>query len=405
MNRYRVAVTGVGAVSPFGHTAEELWKGLYENRCAIRRRPDAADPSETLAALVPPLRERAIPRHFRRCMSPMSEYACLAAAQALRMAGPVPKDSLGVCFASTVGSLEEFGEIFRVYHTDKNQDSVKATAFFKIMGHSVASNVVQYLGLGGRQIAPSAACASGLMSIGLAWEAVATGRARAMLCGGADEYHPLTAAMFAKWGALSREREENRASLPFDARRSGLVCGEGAGAVLLERVEDAQARNAGILAEITGFSCCSSPGSVAFPEGDAIENVMRKALDDAGLEVRALGCINAHATATLAGDEAEGQAIARLLRNIPTETGPAVQSFKGHIGHTMAASGALELIACIAMLRHGLALPTCGLLCPDPSCLTPYLLRQRQPLQRLCILKNSFAMGGVYTSIALQSFA
>lgn len=215
-----------------------------------------------------------------------------------------------------------------------------------------------------------------------------------MLCGGADEFHLLTSATFDRLGAASHIEDPDCASRPFDAERTGIVCGEGAGILLLESLESALARNAPILAEIRGAAISSSPGSIAQPDAAAIAGCMRRTLDDAGVQPQDVAYVNAHATATEFGDIAEGQAIEAVFgSSVP------VSSFKGHLGHTMAASGALESILCIEMLQSSTYFPTRGLRNPDARCGNLNHMCEHLHKPSGLVLKNSFALGGCNCTI------
>lgn len=403
MRGERVVITGMGAVSPYGGGVECMVRGLRRNACALSPLPEqeAEGLCCRVAGRVPPVDAKRIPRELRRSMSPMSVFACLAAWEALEQAAlpPAPQTRTGVAVGSTLGSPGTLQDFFSLFLHEGNMDSARSTVFFKVMGHSVAANVAQACGCTGRMLAPSMACSSGLAAICLGYEAIAAGREEIMLCGGADEFHPLVPATFARLGAASEEADPRQASLPFDKKRAGLVCSEGAGILVLESLRSAQARNAPVLAEVLGAALLSSPGSIAHPDAEAIGECMRQALDDAGIGAESVGYVNAHATATESGDMAEGRAIEKLF-------GPKVpvSSLKGHMGHTMAASGALESILCVAMLRDGLYAPTRGLHDPDPRCGNPghffAPLRSRNSL----VLKNSFALGGCHCSIVLDMF-
>jgi 3-oxoacyl-[acyl-carrier-protein] synthase II len=330
----------------------------------------------------------------------MSLHACFAVREALFQAGldpDAPLPGAGVAMGSTIGSPEVLQEFFSAYLRDKSVDGMRGTVFFKVMSHTVAANVALAFGCARRVLAPAAACASGLMAVGLGYEAVASGREDLMICGGADEFHLLTAATFERLGAASLEQEPRLASRPFDTARQGLVCSEGAGALVLESLERAGARGAEILAEIKGFAMLSTPANIAHPSAEAIETCMREALDDALLRPQDIGYVNAHATATEWGDIAEGRAVAGLFGDaVP------VSSLKGHMGHAMAASGALELISCIEMLRTSVYIPTYGLETPDARC---GALRHPQAsfaVTGKAILKNSFALGGSNCSLVLD---
>ena len=405
MRGQRVVITGMGAVSPYGMGVDALMRGLCEGRCAVRSLP----PEQVVngvgcvtASLVPPLDGRHIPRELRRAMSPMSVFAVLAAWEALRQAGfrvegLLPR--MGVAVGSTLGSAQALEGFFAEYLAERSVDSVRSTVFFKIMGHSVAANLALACGCRGRMLAPAAACASGLLGLVQGCEAIASGREDLMLCGGADEFHALTAATFDRLGAASHVPDPRRASRPFDLERDGVVCGEGAGIILLESLDSALRRGAAILAEIKGVASVSSPLSIAHPDSAVIADCMREALDDAGLKSGDLGYVNAHATGTRSGDMAEGQAVADLL-------GAAVPvgGLKGHLGHTMAASGALESIACVGMMLLGRCLPTLGLRSPDPRCGDIRHLQKSVLFEKDSLLKNSFALGGCNTSLIISKY-
>ncbi len=403
----RVVITGMGAVSPYGEGCQALFRGLEQGLCAVRPLPpqELGGVNCRVAALVPPLDARRIPRELRRTMSPMSVQAFFAAAEAVTMAGLAgPDGSLclpqaGVAMGSTLGSPQELSTFFDALLREHSLESMRSTVFFKVMSHTVAANLALAFGCRGRTLAPAAACASGLMAIGLAFEAIASGRESLMLCGGADEFHPLTAGTFERLGAASLCGEPLLASLPFDERRSGVVCGEGAGVLVLESLESALARQAPILAEVRGFASVSSPANMAHPDAEAIAHCMQRALDDAGLGPYDLACVNAHATGTLSGDMAEGQAIARVCGNATP-----VNGLKGHLGHTMAASGALESIACIQMLGCGCFVPTLGLEQPDRNCGGLNHIRRQEKLKGRAVLKNSFALGGCNCSLVFDTY-
>lgn len=405
----RVAVTGLGAVSPFGCGVDELLAGLEAGRSGVRAAPQLASVGglrSLVAGSVPPVDAKQIPRRFRRSMSSMSVYATLACGEALARAeageaflqGP----RAGVVIGSTLGSPQTTEEFFQDFLTDRSLERMKSTVFFQIMGHTCAANVAQALGVRGRVLAPSAACATGCQAVGTAFELIASGRQDAILCGGADELHPLTAATFdimnaASTGYNDRPHETPR---PFDRHRDGVVCAEGAGVLLLEEFESARARGAPILAEIVGFACLSDPTSIANPDAEALADCMRAALDDAGVRPGEVGYVNAHATGTEQGDAAESDAVARVFGSrVP------VSSLKGHLGHTMAASGALELLASVEMLRRGVLVPTLNLSEVDPACAGVDHVTEPRRVALGTLVKNSFAMGGINSSIVLRRYA
>lgn len=403
MRKRRVVITGMGAVSPCGMGLPALIDALKQERRCLSVLPDEQRIPGIdccLAGLVPPIPQlRQIPRALRRSMSPMSVYALLAAREALARAG-LPEDDLprmGVCMGSTLGSGQELQSLFSSFLSAGNLDAVRTMTFFKIMPHTASTALAGALGLSGRFLNPTAACAAGLQGIGMAFEAIAFGREDRMLCGGAEEYSPLTTATFDKIGAASHAREPEQGSRPFDARRDGIVCSEGAGVLVLEEKELAEARGARIIAEVAGFATAGSARDIAQPSREAIIECMRAALDDAGIAPRDIAYVNAHATATLAGDVAESRAIAALWGDaVP------VSSLKGILGHAMAASGALEVIACADMMRHGYRIGCRSDLQPDPACGAVNLAPSSASWAAGPIVKNSFALGGVHASLVLR---
>lgn len=408
MRLKRVVITGLGAVSPFGKGADQLFEALAAGKSGIEIVPELkriGGLGPRVTGPVTGVDPREIPRKNRRSMSRMSIYALLAAQEALAQAG-VDKiirtgGRLGIAMGSTVGSVDTMEEFFNEYLVSKSIEHIKSMLFFRIMGHSCAANVAQTLGITGRTLAPSAACSTGCQAVGLGYEAVALGRQDMMLCGGADEFHPLTAATFDIMQAASTKYNDRPdcTPRPFDRDRDGIVCSEGAGLLLLESLDSALERGADILAEVTGFASTSDATSIANPDPAPMRRCMETAMKDAGLETSEVGYVNAHATGTMQGDEAECRAIADLLGEVP------VSSLKGHLGHTMAASGALELIACVHMLRTGQLIPTRNLENPAPECSGVRHLRTVEQASIQNILKNNFALGGVNCTVALRRFS
>lgn len=331
-------------------------------------------------------------------MSKMAIFAYLAAREALARAGleNYPPD-MCLAIGTTMGSPNTLTEFFSEYLSPRGFNNLRSTTFFKIMGHGAASSLALALGLSGRTLAPSAACAAGHQAVGLGYETISTGRERVMLCGGTEEFDILTALTFDHILAASHNPDPARASRPFDKARDGLVCSEGAGILVLESLSHAISRGAPILAEITGFATTTSPSNLVHPDPDGIAGCMARALKNSGFEPGDIQAVNAHATATLEGDRAEARAIERIFGSQTP-----VNSFKGQLGHTMAASGALELIPAIWMMNNNYFLPNYNLETPDPEC--GKLLLPNEPHERIisAIIKNSFALGGVNASLIIK---
>ena len=402
----RVAVTGMGAVSPLGRGVGPLMDGLYGGKGGVTEIPGLSEIGGlrcTVGASVRDVDPMEIPRKHRRSMSPMSIYAVLAAGEALEQAG-ISREiresgRLGVTVGSTVGSVRTSHEFFTYFLAEKSIEEMKSSVFFKIMNHSCASNVAHALGITGRMMAVSAACSTGCQTVGYASELIAAGKQDFVLCGGADELHPLTVATFDSLRAASTAFNDrpDATPRPFDEERDGVVCGEGSGILLLESLDSALERGADILAEIAGFASVTDNSSIANPSADSMVTCMRLALDDASMSADDIGYVNAHATGTLQGDIAEGIAIERLFR----DTVP-VSSLKGHLGHTMAASGTLELIASIDMMRKGAVVPTRNLERADAACGAIAHASGKEKIGCDAAVKNSFALGGVNSSIVVR---
>ncbi len=406
MNKRRVVITGTGAVSPFGLGVKCLWDNLSSGNSAVKMIPyfkELGGLRSSVAAVVPEIDVSVINRKKRRFMSPMSTYSCIAALEAIEMAGLnedlITSRETGICLASTMGSSAESEAFFQELSQSGSIENVKSTMFFKTMNHSCASNTAQALGIMGRIVSPSAACATGTLAVGLAYETIVAGNQNIMVCGGTDEHHVLATAVFDIMSAASCNYNDDpqQTPRPFDIDRDGVVCAEGAGILILEELEHALNRGVEILAEIIGFETFSSPGDIANSDSRTMSDCMECTLGQAGLTPEDVSYVNAHATATIQGDIAEAQAIGAVLG----EKAP-VSSLKGHMGHTMAASGALELIASLQMMQNGVLIPTRNLVTPDPKCDVINLIRIPQNITGTVILKNSFALGGISATILIR---
>ncbi|MCD6526735.1 MAG: beta-ketoacyl-[acyl-carrier-protein] synthase family protein [Desulfuromonas sp.] len=408
MQLNRVVITGMGAVSPFGPTVNDLLDGLDEDRSAVQYYEALREVQglrSLVASQVSGIDPKQIARKHRRSMSRLSIYATLAAKEALAQGAVGPElyssGQLGVAAGSTVGSTETIEAFFKDYFLDHSLERMKSTLFFKIMNHSCASNIAQTFDISGRILAPSAACATGSQAIGYGYEMIVAGHQQMMLCGGADELHPLTCATFDVMHAASTQFNDRpqQTPRPFDADRDGMVCGEGSGILLLESLDSALNRGVEILGEVVGFATLSDPGNIANPDSGVMAQCMRQALAVAEIEEQQIDYVNAHATATEQGDIAESQAIATVF-----DHRVAVSSLKGHLGHTMAASGALETISTVDMLRRGRLVPTLHLQNVDPRCADLNYVRARSDQPLTFALKNNFALGGVNTSLVLRRY-
>ncbi|MFQ5589533.1 MAG: beta-ketoacyl-[acyl-carrier-protein] synthase family protein [Phycisphaerae bacterium] len=407
----KVVITGVGAISPFGIGVKRLMASLNSGCSAVVNRKDEwqASLSDLTSWVAAPLREsldsESIPRTVRRSMGRVAQLAYVACLEALARAHIPPADCrsrrMGVSFASTMGSTSSLEEFFAACFEKGRIEGLPANTFFRFMSHTCAANLAHALNLPGRVHSPACACASSLQAIGCAVEAIKGGYQEIMLCGGADELHVMVTACFDLVHAASSRFNDQptRTPRPFDRDRDGIVCGEGAGALVLESERSASERGAEILGEVIGYATTSDGSHIAQPHRDSIVECLRQALDDAGVPADAIDYVNAHATGTLQGDREEAAA----LKLVFGERGVPVSSFKGHLGHTLGASGALELIACLCMQEDGYVIPTLNLEIPGEGCedLAHVMTRRRGSVRRF--VKNNFAFGGVNAVLVVRT--
>ena len=404
----RVVITGMGAVSPYGKGVDLLIGSLIAGKSAITTLSELAEIEglrSWVAGLVSGIDPKEIPRKYRRSMSKMSIYATLACQEALNQAGLKAEEcssgQMGVAIGSTTGSTQATQEFFDSFLSTGGLNQVKSTIFFKIMNHSCAANVSQMLGITGRTLSPSAACSTSSQAVGYGYEMVAFGKQNFMLCGGADEYHPLATGAFDILNAASIKFNDQpfRTPRPFDYERDGVVCSEGSGILLLESLDSAQKRAANILCEIIGFATVSDPSNIANPDKVSLSRCMQLALKDASLEPSEIDYINAHATGTIQGDIAESEAISEIFGSRTP-----VSSFKGHLGHTMAASGALEIAALVEMIKRGCLIPSLNLENIDDACSNIRHVRELETASIDAAIKNNFALGGINSSLVIRRY-
>ena len=336
-------------------------------------------------------------------MGRLSIFAVQAAQQALRDAKiseeELSSSRLGCVIGSTMGSAESIAEAFETILPDNDLSKLTSTKFFQCVSHTAAMNVAQYLGITGTVMAANAACASALQAIGAGYNLIRLGEQDIMLCGGAEGLHPTVVGSFDVLFAASSSYNQTpkKTPRPFDAKRDGLVCGEGSGIVVLEDYERAKKRKAKIYAEIIGYSTHGNGSHVSESSREAIVFCVEEALQRAAVSPQDVGYINAHATATIQGDKEEAAAIRQIFGDTV-----AVSSLKGNIGHTLGASGCIELIASLIMMERSVIYPTLNLEEPDKDCQgIKHILK---PLNKKIniLLKNCFAFGGINAALVCK---
>jgi len=408
----RVVITGVGAISPAGLTVAELWDKVAVGRSAIGpvTQWDASDWPVRIAGEIKGFDPtKFINRREARRLARCTQIATVAAHEAMAQSGlPQPFDDphrVGVLIGSTLGGFERIVDaIDKFGKTGLSRVSPFAiTAGIPNMPTHHVSYTFQALGYTNTI---STACATGTQSIGEAVEVIRRGAADVMIAGGVEaviNYIPFAGFIAVK--ALStRNDDPERASRPFDADRDGFVISEGVGLMVLERLSHAKARGARVLGEVLGYAASTD----AFheiapdPEGEGPARAIRWALENAGVGVEEIDYINAHAAATQLGDAAETKAIKRAFGERAYDI--PVSSTKSMIGHCFAGAGAVESIATLMTLRHGIIPPTINYETPDPDCDLDCVPNEARKSDVRIALKNSFGMGGQNACLVLGRY-
>lgn len=404
---HRVVITGVGAYSPIGNDWPEIEANLRSRNSGVQH-IDAWDEYDGLnTKLGAPISHFKAPASFtRKRTRSMGRVALLATAAseiALRDAGllnnPVLESGrVGVAYGSSTGSTDAITDFANML-LSKTLDGITATTYIRMMGHTTPVNIGVFFGLKGRVFTTSSACTSGSQGIGYAYEAIRSGSQDIMVAGGAEEFCPTEAAVFDTLYATSTSNDRpETAPRPFDRDRDGLVIGEGACTLVLERRDRALSRGAKIYAEIVGYETNSDGAHVTQPSSGTMQKVMELALNNAGLDAGAIGYVSAHGTATQRGDIAESHA----TRNILGEHVP-ISSLKSYMGHTLGACGALESWLAIEMMNSGWFAPTINLENVDPECAElDYIVGDGRESDVEYVMNNNFAFGGINTSLIFR---
>jgi 3-oxoacyl-[acyl-carrier-protein] synthase II len=406
----RVVITGVGAFSPLGHDWPTVRESLRAMRNAVRRMDewDVYDGLNT--RLGAPAKPFELPDHYNRkatrSMGRVALMATRASELALADAGLlgdalVGSGRLGISYGSSVGSPPAIADFGRMI-IDKATEGITANTYIKMMSHTAAVNIGVFLGITGRIVTTSSACAAGSQGIGYAFEAIQSGRQVAMLAGGAEELDAIDAAVFDTLFATSVKNDQPQLTpRPFDAARDGLVLGEGACTLVLEELEHARARGARILAEVAGYGTNSDGAHVTQPQSATMAGAMRLALESAGIPASEIGYVNAHGTATDHGDIAESVATNAVLGDrVP------ISSLKSYMGHTLGACGALEAWMSIEMMREDWFAPNLNLENVGAGCAElDYIRGSLRKLQTEWVMSNNFAFGGINTSLVLRRWS
>ncbi len=397
----KVYITGVGAVSPIGMTAEESFSAAVDGVCGISEAElFSSETTQIFAAgqvknFSP---EPYVNKREARRMARFTQMAVVAAAQAWEESGmqddAFDHERVGVILGSGMGGLDVICDQHEELRTNGPR-SVSSLFIPKTIINTTAGTIAIRYGLNGPCFGIVTACASGSDAIGQAYYAVREGRVDAMLVGGAESVMTELAVQgFHQMGALSESEDPTRASIPFDKDRQGFVMSEGAAFMLLESEESVRRRGAKPVGELAGYAqtCDAHHITAPHPEGTQAARAMAKALIDAGITPEQIGYINAHGTSTPLNDVSESAAIEACFGEHAQHL--KVSSTKSMTGHMLGAAGAFEAVLSLLALNAGIAPPTIGLQQEDENCRLNYVKGKAQSIDCNYALSNAFGFGG-----------
>ena len=398
----RVAVTGIGVISPLGLEASTTWQGLIGGKSGVDRITlfDASSFETKIAAEVKGFEPANYmnPKDVRR-NDRFSQMAVAASLEALKQAGLKIDDSnkgdIGIIIGSGIGGLTTLFEQTKVL-LERGPDRVSPFLIPMMMPNIAAAQTSIVLGAQGPNLCTTSACSSGSDAIGIAYETIRRGDAQVMITGGSEAIiNPVGVSAFNALKAISTRNDEPQlASRPFDAERDGFVIGEGAATLILENLSFAQRRGAKILAEIVAYGATGDAYHITAPieSGEGAAKAMQLALNKAGLKPDEIDYINAHGTSTQLNDKMETKAIKTVFgahaHKIP------ISSTKSMMGHLVGSAGAVEAAICIMVIRNGIIPPTINLTHPDPECDLDYVPNTARQAKVAITMSNSFGFGG-----------
>jgi 3-oxoacyl-[acyl-carrier-protein] synthase II len=410
-NGRRVAVTGMGFITPIGNDEETVWSNLIEGVSGIGliSRFDTTGFDTKIAGEVKGFNpEEYMDKKTARHIGRFCQFALAASKQALAQSGLEPAamdpDDVGVIVTTGIGGMEEIEKS----HTALMERGPKRISPFTVpmmIADMAAGIVAIHTHAGGPNYAVVSACASGSHGIGEAAEIIKRGDAVAMLAGGSEAtITPLTMGAFIQIKACSERNDEpEKACRPFDIGRDGFVMSEGSVMLVLEDMEHAKKRGAKVLAEIAGYGASADMYhfTAPHPEGKGAIRAMRRAIERSGVDPTEIGYLNAHGTSTKLGDVAETKAIKEVFGDHAYKM--AVSSTKSVHGHLLGAAGAIEAAACIMALNRGQLPPTINLDDPDPDCDLDYVPNKPRKSDTKVAMSNSFGFGGHNATLVIKA--
>jgi len=396
----RVAVTGLGAVTPLGLDARSTWENAVAGRSGVDfiRSFDASEYPVRIASEVKGFEAESVvgPKEARR-LERNVVLAVAAAREAWADAdvGEIDPARAGILVGSAIGGVTG---VLVQQDVLRERGHARVSPWFipNVLVDSASGQIAIDLGLRGPNYAPVSACATGSHAVGEGAELIRRGDADVVLAGGTEScIHPVILAGFcAMRGLVAEDEDPTRASRPFDSTRAGFVMGEGACVLLLEDLERARARGARVYAEVLGYGTSNDAHHMAQPDPESVgvEEMMRAALVRAGVQPARVGYVNAHGTSTPQGDLAETKAIKSVFGDHAYEL--AISSTKSVLGHLFGAAGALEAMMCVLALHEGVLPPTINYRSPDPECDLDYVPNEARIAQVDVALSNAMGLGG-----------
>lgn len=407
----RVVITGMGTINPIGHNVNETWESIKNKECGIQEislidsstyktKFDAEiknyDPNEFFDPKTAKRNDR------------YTQLGMIAAMEAVKDSGITPENSdysrIGTYFSSGIGGLTTIQEQCKIYFEKGN---TRVSPLFIPMGISnmAAGTIAIEYGFKGESMSIVTACASSAHAIGEAYRAIQLGEEDIILAGGSEaSINEVALAGFENMKALTHATEVNRASIPFDAERSGFVMGEGAGAIILEELEHAKARGAKIYAELIGYGSTTDAYHITSPspDGEGGANAMKRALKNANIKPEEVDYINAHGTSTHLNDATETKAIKTAFGEHAKKL--MVSSTKGNTGHLLGGAGVLEAIISVKAINDSLVPPTINYKVKDEECDLDIVPNEPRKADIKVAMSNSLGFGGHNATIILRKY-
>lgn len=402
----RVVITGMGIYSCLGSSLEEVQQSLYNGKSGIKFDPvrkEMGFRSGLTANLEVPDLKGILSRNQRVYMPEQGAYAYMATVEALKNArldqDYIDAHEVGILYGND-SSAEPVVKSVDILREKKDTMLIGSGSIFQSMNSTVTMNLACLFKLKGINLTVSGACASGSHAIGLGTLLIQWGLQDCIVCGGAQEVNPFSVGSFDGISAFSvRESEPTKASRPFDRDRDGLVPGGGAATVIIESYESAVKRGAPILAEVCGYGFSSNGDHISVPNVDGPSRSLEMALRQAGIDIREIGYVNAHATSTPVGDKNEAKAIANVFGDYK----PEVTSTKSMTGHEMWMAGASEIIYSMLMMKNGFIAPNLNFENPDEDSAKLNIPSKRIDKKFDVFLSNSFGFGGTNSTLIVKN--